>query len=315
MKMTQVTRWGVSLGVVLALGGCELLDGGGGGGGGGNFSFSQGYAFIREDAQGRNVYLADRTDLAEVKRLTTSGNNRHPAISPDGRTVVFVHRTPSGTELQRVATTGDAEPSVLLASDTTKQNFAYPSFAPDGTRIAFGFERGGASYIGLVDADGSGFRELGTGVLSYASPTFYPDGRFLLVAAGNGANFTQLERLDTTTGAGQSVVSSLGNEATAIRNRVAISPDGTRAAFDGQLSSGATRIFVVDLSSRAVLQLTDYPGDPTARDSFPCWSGSTQVSFSSDTGGADQVYAISATTNRGTGALRLPSALEPWFGP
>ena len=78
---------------------------------------------------------------------------------------------------------------------------------------------------------------------------------------------------------------------------------------------GRRRIFVIGLSSQTVTRLTDYPADPTANDSFPTWVGSTQVGFSSDTGGNDQVYELASTAMMSSGGLVLPSAIEPWFGP
>jgi TolB protein len=97
--------------------------------------------------------------------------------------------------------------------------------------------------------------------------------------------------------------------------RVVLSTDGTRAAFDASNDIGVTRIFVVELATGVVSQLTDHPGDALANDSFPTWVGSTEVGFSSDSGGADQVYEVSAGAARSSGTLVLPSAVEPWHGP
>ena len=76
-----------------------------------------------------------------------------------------------------------------------------------------------------------------------------------------------------------------------------------------------SRIFAVNLGTQTVTQLTHYSGDANARDSFPSWSGSTEVTFSSDNGGADQVYGISPNAVRQQGLMLLPSAIEAWYGP
>jgi hypothetical protein len=136
------------------------------------------------------------------------------------------------------------------------------------------------------------------------------------VAAGTGTTgFNRLRKVSIATGTDQSVVDSLGVEAMNIHDRVMIDPAGTLAAFDGQISSGSTRIFVANLATGAVSQLTDHPEDASALDSFPSWNGSTQVIFSSNSGGADQVYGIGPTALRQSGSLQLPSAIEAWFGP
>jgi hypothetical protein len=64
-----------------------------------------------------------------------------------------------------------------------------------------------------------------------------------------------------------------------------------------------------------VTQLTDHPDELSALDEFPAWQGSDKVSFSSNYGGADQVYALSATSNKGSGGLVVVKAIEAWFGP
>ena len=302
-----------AIAAVAVMGACDLPDDGGGGGGGSAVNFTRGFAFVRPDT--RDIFVADESDYQTVARLTTSGNNKHPSLSHDGKQIVFVHGDGATASLQIVTVAGGA-PKTLLSSDATHTRFANPVFSPDDTTIACTFERSGSNYLAIIGVDGMGFSELSDGVLSYASPSFYPDGTAVLVAAGNLASgYSQLEKVDLATGNSQNVMNGLGNEAQAIRNRVVISPDGKKAAFDGQLGSGVTRIFVADLGSGQVTQLTDNPSDTTANDSFPSWFGSTEVAFSSDTGGSDQVYTLPASSVKQTGSLTLPSAIEAWFGP
>jgi TolB protein len=296
--------------------GCDPIDPGGGGGGGGTVNFTKGYAFIRRDD--RNVYVADNADLATVARLTTSGACKQPSISKDGKQVVFV--CTSGTDTQILTTPANgstAAPSVVRTSSATEKNFRTPVFSPDGTQIAFTYDSGSSSYLGIVNTDGSGFSKLaGTGTLSYASPSFYPDGLSVLAMAGSSsATYDQLEKVTVATGATVNVASDLGNEATAIVNRAVVSGDGSKAAFDGRIASGASRIFVIDLSSKAVNQLTDYPSDPQSNDSFPVWVGADKVGFSSDVGGSDQVYALPSISNKTSGGIQFANGIEPWYGP
>ncbi len=315
MQSTPASSLLVSLAVLASLGGCGFLDPDGSGGGtGGLTSFTEGFAFVRKDD--RNVYVTDKADgFQEVMQVTSSGGNKHPCLSRDGKQVLFVHATSNGSELQLATLGSSAAPSVVLASDTARRNFRNPVFSPDGTVIVFAYDKGAASYLGKVSPSGVGFEELGSGTLSYSSPSFYPDGKAVLAAAGNpSSGYTQLERVDLASGAGTNVTSSLG-DAASIVNRAVLSKDGTRVAFDGRLSSGASRIFVFELSSKSTRQLTDYPGDPNAVDSFPTWVGAAEVAFSNDLGGSDQVYSISATASNGSGKLKRASAIEPWYGP
>jgi TolB protein len=303
------------------LSGCELLgggggtgggSGGGGGGGGGSIAFTRGFTFVRKDD--RNVYVADQSDYSTVAVLTQSGNVRTPSLSKNGSRIVFVRGTGREAELATVSAQGGAV-STVLASTAQANNFKTPVFSPDGTRIAFSYDDGASSSIGLVNADGTEFRKLAGGLgLAYAMPSFTPDGAFVVAAAGGvGLALTQVERINVATGMATNITNTLGNEALGIAGRLVVSPDGTRAAFDGRLSTGVTRIFVLDLATRAVVKMNEYPADPNANDSFPCWVSADLLAFSSDFGGNDSVYQKAADGSGGV-TLLVPKAIEPWYG-
>lgn len=314
-------RWLVMAVVAAGLLGCPLEGGGGvgggagggsGGGGGASIAFTKGYVFIRKDD--RNVYVADEADLQTTARLTTSGNARHPSLSKDGKKVVFARTNGAETELATVAVTGGGD-SVVLASSATAKNLRNPVFSADGTKVYFAYDSGASSVLGVVNLDGTGFKAVAGGSLSYASPSVATGDDVLVGAGSTGSSLLQIEKVAAATGMATNVASSLGVEAQGIVNRVVVSPDGTKAAFDGRLASGASRVFVINLTTKAVTRLTDYPADPTANDTFPAWVGNDKVAFSSDTGGNDQVYVLPASSMNTSGGLTLPSAIEPWYGP
>ena len=89
-----------------------------------------------------NVVLS-RPGAAPV-RLTTSGRDRDPALSPDGRSVAFVRggdgARPDASELWIVAVGGGGERRLLpeRPSDEPRENltgFDNPQFSPDGRTI------------------------------------------------------------------------------------------------------------------------------------------------------------------------------------
>ncbi len=300
--------------------GCDFSGGGGGGVGGGtgggggvSLTFSKGFTWVRKDD--RNVYLADDADLQTTAVLTQGGTAHTPSLSKNGKRIVFVSGSGNEAEIDTVAVAGGAT-SAVLTSQALAKNFRNPVFSPDGTRVAFTYDDASASSsIGLVNVDGSGFVKLiGGGALSYAMPTFSADGTSVLAAAGNSTTqLTQIERVTVSSGSAVNVTNTLGNEALTIANRVAVSPDGALAVFDGRVSSGVTRLFVIDLSSKVVTKVNDYMGEPNTSDSFPAWIDAATVSFSSDSGGNDNVYKVSTT---GTGRkLLVPKAIEAWYGP
>jgi Tol biopolymer transport system component len=298
---------------------CDLAGGGGGGGGAGGgggtavpFVFNKGFVFTRKDDL--NVYIADESDFQTTATLSSKGGVFNPSLSLDGKLVVFVQKAGTTTTLMTVLATGST-PSELLVSDTQKANFRQPVFSPDGTKVAFAYDDGQSGSIGLINTDASNFQKLkGGGALGYGLPSFAPDGKSVLVAAGNvGLQLTQIERIELSTGLATSVTNTLGNEAVSIANRLVTAPDGTKAAFDARVSSGITRIFVIDLSTKVVTKVNEYMGEPNTNDSFPTWYSNALLAFSSDSGGNDNVYriALDGTSRK----LIVPKAVEPWYGP
>jgi len=291
-----------------------LLGGGGGGGGGTGggtaSSFKGGFATVRKDD--RNLFLTDESDVNSPVQLTSTGGVSMPSFSRDGRQVVFARKSGQDTELLLVPVTGGT-PSTLLRSSPTQQNLRTPAFSPDGTRVAFAYdENATSSSVGVVNVDGSGFRKLvGGSALAYASPSWFPDGASLLVTAGNaGLMQTQVERIDVATGTQTPITNTLGLEVLAIASRMVVSPDGQRAVFDGRVSSGVTRIFVLDLTSKVTTRQRT-PASGAVNDSAPSWVNSTTFLFSSDEGGNDQVYRQALGSMNAT--LAVPLAIEPAY--
>ncbi len=318
--MNRVALAVVAFAVVAS--GCDLIGGGGAGtgggaGGGSGVTFSKGYTFIRKDD--RNVYLADVSDLQVTARLTTSGGARTPSLSHDGKRVAFSRVTAANdTELVIVPSAGGTE-SIVLATSAAVKNLRTPIFSKDDARLYFAYDVGTASALGVVNLDGTGFKSIaGSGALSYSSPSLSADGLTLFAAAGGSpSTLSQLERITLSTGMPVNVTNQLGiaAEGDVVVNRLMVSPDGTKAVYDGRATGGGTRIFVVNLSTKVVTKATEYPSDPTTNDSFPSWVGNDKFAFSSDSGGNDQVYVLPATASSTSGGLTLPKASEPFYGP
>jgi TolB protein len=300
--------------VLFLLPACDFLTGGGGGGGGGGgtIDFVKGLVHVRKDD--RNLYIADERDYSKVQQLTGGGGIHTPALSADGKVVAFVARSGTDSAIATIPARGGDFTQVFKATSTVR-NVRSPVFTPDGARIVFAYDEGASAVIGIVNLDGSGFEKVAGGVISYQSPSFLPDGSLLVAAGSPGSGFTQVERIDLGNRTASNIASTLGNDAQQITSRIVASPDGKLAAFDGRLGSGSSRIFVMDLTTKVVTQLTDYPSEPNAVDSAPTWVGNTSVAFSSTTGGADQVYVLAADGVKTSGGLTLPKAIEPWYGP
>lgn len=320
MKLLRI----LGLAAVVGLSGCDgfTLDPDGGGGGGAGGSFSRGFVFVRNGTSGRNLFAVDDNgDPNSPLQLTTQGNAYYPTVSRNGRSVAFVFRSGSASEIRTVPTTGTGQPSTVFSSASTAcagcSNFRFPAFNPSGSTIVFTLDQGGYAKLARVNADGSSFQLLTNGSpYVYGAASYYPDGQYVLASAGyTTSQLNFLVKVGVATGSVDVVSFNLGNTAQVVATRPAVSPDGTKVAFDGRISSGGSRIFVAPISSTlgSVTMVTDYVGE-SVEDRFPSWRGNTELGFLSNSGGADQIYRISAAAQGGTGTLVVPSALEPSYG-
>jgi TolB protein len=290
-------------------------DGGAGGGGAQLNTFSSGFVFVRN--ADREVYVSDASDFTTAYRLTTGANARTPSLSRDGKTVVFVKVLVGDTELDTVPSRGGDTHAVLKASTLpSARNLRTPVFTTDGTHVVFSYDDGATGSIGIVALDGSGFVKVSPlSGFAYSGASVFPNGNAVLAAAGAGLDMlSELHRIDLTTGAETVVTQTLGLDAVNLASRVVVSPDGTLATFDARVSSSSVRVFAIDLGTKAVGQLTDYPGEPNVNDAAPCWRGS-DVAYASTLGGADEVYTLPPSSLRTQGTLELHDAADPWFGP
>jgi len=295
--------------VAIAFAGCVPGDSGGGGGLG---SFTRGFAFVRD----RNIYVADNSNYQNPIQLTTSGDDQYPSLSRDRR-VVFVR---GGNQLWVVPASNSPSPA-QVQEGSGGSNFRTPVYSPDGNSIVYAFNLNGVSQLGKVNVDGTGFRQL-TSQFYYAGSSYFSSGSGVLAARGTSPSmYNQIVQVPVNGGNDSLIAGSLGSEACSIMNRIALSPDGTKAAFDARIfsssgiCSGPVRIFVRDMLSGAVSKVTDYPADPSANDGFPTWVGNDQVGFSSNVGGADQIYVLPANAPPTSGGLRVPTASQPYYGP
>lgn len=100
---------------------------------------------------------------------------RYPAISPDGRTVVFSYH---GDLWKVPAAGGTAVPLTVHAAHDTM-----PVWSPDGARIAFASDRYGNADIFVMDAAGGEAKRLTFHSADETPTSFTPDGAAVLFSA------------------------------------------------------------------------------------------------------------------------------------
>jgi Tol biopolymer transport system component len=284
--------------------------------GGGTPSFRTGFVYVRRDD--RNVYLADDSASSVPIPITSGGENFMPALSKDASEIVFVHGSGANAEIDTnsVSAASGTAPTRVVTSDPSHSNFRNPLFSPDGSYIVFAYDSNGSSMLGRVSATGGSIqRIIGGSSRSYTSPSFFPGGSQLLAASGSTpANYDSLEQVSITGTA--SLLAVLPNETFGLANRAQISPDGNHIALDAlSQASGASWLYAYNIAGGTYTRLVYYPAAPLANETFPTWVGTSQVGYSSDFGGGDEVYVVASSAHDGSGVLKVPSAIEPFYAP
>jgi WD40 repeat protein len=170
--------------------------------------------FDPRSGAGRLVYVSDRDGNSEVyisdtlttlsQRVTnSSAEDSHPALSPDGSTIVFVSNRSGAPRLWSVAapapdaTTFDV-PAALATGSATEIPEGAPAWSPDGSTIAFSSARSGTSQIFTIPAAGGAAVELTTEPGGAFSPAWSGDGQTIYYLSATG--ILHLRRVESTGG-------------------------------------------------------------------------------------------------------------------
>jgi Tol biopolymer transport system component len=222
------------------------------------------------------VYAMD-ADGSSPRNLTQNpAKDVRPAWSPDGRSIAFVSRRGPSSRCKpgpgRCGLDRQSEIYVMNADGSRKRKLTrdrgfddYPTWSPDGRRIAFLRGRGARGQLYVVNADGSGLRNLmriGSPAFSSSHVVWSPDGRtiyfgrYLISTDGSGARKLPYIPL------------------------IAVwSPDGRQIAFVNNVSTGLpgpgaagskddSEIYVMNADGSGTRRLTHNVG----YDGEPAWS-------------------------------------------
>jgi len=227
--------------------------------------------------------------------------NLGPAVSPDGRQVIFFSEkdrlsldlfladAPSGRIVRKLATT-----AASARYDSLQAIRSSGTWSPDGSRFVFGAIQAGRPALVVLDLSGAErtqtieFRQFG----EILNPSWSPDGRMIAFSAlENGATDLYVYDLDSRR------LRRLTDDPFGDL-QPAWSPDGRRIAFATErfstatdpLTPGRLELALADVESGEVSRLRGIEG---ARHLNPQWSaGGESVYFIADPGGISNVYRL-----------------------
>jgi Tol biopolymer transport system component len=243
---------------------------------------AQGGDLIFESDRGgkSNVFVATGTGKARPILSTPSGSqNFQPSIAPTGE-IAFVSDRDKNLEVYAV-----------VSGETTRitQNSSAdfdPTWAPDGSALAFVSRRKGTNDIFARDLSGSGpARRLTPGASDDVNPAWSPDGSAIAYSS-NRANGYDLWLADPNRARSRRIVHLSGSEF-----EPTWAPDGSRLAFTRR-KGGNYDVYTIRPNGTGLKRLTTNPTE----DSQPAWSpDGNEIAFVRFTGRDYEIFVMSAT--------------------
>jgi Tol biopolymer transport system component len=241
-----------------------------------------------------------------VERLTElPGEESQPAISPDGKSVVYVR----DDDLWLVRVGGSH--AIALTPASPSRDFA-PAFSPDGQWLAFNSERGGGG-IFVMGATGENVRRV---TRRGFRPAWTPDGRELVYAFGSAFTAFQGEQLAEGLEAVDVASGRTRRLCDCVALAPAVSPHGRRVAYWGVEATGSSQrdLWTVPLAGLRPGERPVRVTNDASLDWNPQWSADGRtLEFVSDRGGSPNLWSLAideaAGAPRGVPQPRtLPSA-------
>lgn len=229
--------------------------------GGGDFTVHGGLVYFAADGR---LYRQPLTEGGAEAITPAFGQAASPAVSPDGRCVLFVHSYERVDTLAVVDSAGAQWPRRLVSGEDF---YMQPTFSPDGTHIAYVAWNhphmpwnGTVIRVARLEAGSDGLpvvahsRELGNGHDALLQPVFAPDAKSLLYASDAGG-FWNLYLYDLQSGESRALThetdAEIGGPAWQQGMHLhAFTPDG-RSVVYVRNALGVRRLFRLDLGGGA----------------------------------------------------------------
>jgi hypothetical protein len=264
-------------------------------------------AFTRHE--GATIFLFVRSaDGKTERRLTSHGNPEFDADwSPDGKRLVLAYDKASPNQ-------GDIDVHMVNLDGTDFKPFAategklsheeWPSWSPDGQRIAYSSTRDDNQEIYVARSDGSEKKRLTTELAIDAHPAWSPDSKQIVFATSRWGDL-ELAVMNAD-GSGLARLT----ESRGIDDYPAWSRDGKRIAFASN-RDGNLEIYTIDPDGKNPRNETHHE----AIDNFPSWDKDGRLTFVSNRDGGFDIYRLKPgepadSSTRSVSEGTVPSAVN-----
>jgi TolB protein len=241
-------------------------------------------------------FVSDRTGNKEIWSMDYDGSNqkqmtsyktisKEPIVSADGRMFAFTSLIKGSWQIMiHSVETGKKLPFYNPVSSTIET----PEFTPDGKHVLYAASLNGWVNICIADANGGGMNQLSHMRTQEVSPKVNPKtGHDVLFISGR-SGIEQLWRMNIDGGDAEMVTNGEGYVANPSWN-----PNGQLIAFAWTRGPepGGYNIFVMDLASKKLIQLTSNSG----KNENPWWApDGVHLVYQSTHGRSTQIYTMLA---------------------
>jgi TolB protein len=197
-------------------------------------------------ATGKHKLVGDFPGMSFAPRFSPNGEKAIMSVAEKGTTDIYELHLQSGYKRQLTNS-----PHTINTS---------PCYSPDGERIVFNSDRGGAKQLYVMNSDGSNVHRISFGEGIYSAPVWSPRGDFIAFSKTiEGRFYIGVMRPD---GSGERLLTTSW-----LDEGPTWSPNGRIILFARQTKDGVDRIYAVDLTGYNERQVAT----PTEA-SDPAWS-------------------------------------------
>ncbi len=212
---------------------------------------------------GASVWQLWLQDLAGGRAVldVPSGFVSSPALAPDGLRIAYSSRRPSSVSSDIFLSALDGSGRRNLTNRVNSIDTS-PAWSPSGQQIAFISDRSGSPQLWMMDADGTNLQRLISEGGHCDSPSWSPDGRFVLYSWQAPRQWRHdIYLVEAATGRLFQLTSAQGNN-----ESPDWSPDGRHIVFQSN-RGGLRQVFIMNIDGKNLKQLTGY-----GTNGSPAWS-------------------------------------------